>query len=55
MYSSNLFNLMEHFWDKEAKALVLNLEDEIMDGCLVVHGGEIRNETIKSLVDGKES
>jgi len=55
MYSSNLFNLLEHFWDSETKALVLNLEDEIMDGCLVVHDGEIRNETIKSLVDGKES
>jgi NAD(P) transhydrogenase subunit alpha len=55
MYSSNLFNLLDHFWDKEAKVLALNLEDEIMDGCLVVHGGEIRNETIKSLVDGKES
>ena len=53
MYSSNLFNLVEHFWDEETKELKLNLEDEIMDGCLVVHDGEIRNETIKSLVEGK--
>jgi NAD(P) transhydrogenase subunit alpha len=53
MYSSNLFNLVEHFWDTEAKALQLKVEDEIMDGCLVVHDGAIRNETIKSLVEGK--
>jgi len=53
MYSSNLFNLVEHFWDTEAKALQLKTEDEIMDGCLVVHDGAIRNETIKTLVEGK--
>jgi NAD(P) transhydrogenase subunit alpha len=52
MYSSNLFNLVEHFWDAEEKALKLNLEDEIIAGCLVVHDGEIRNETIKALVEG---
>ncbi len=53
MYSSNLFNLVEHFWDNEAKALQLKVEDEIMDGCLVVHDGAIRNDTIKTLVEGK--
>ena len=52
MYSSNLFNLVENFWDAEAKTFKLNLEDEIIAGCLVVHDGVIRNETIKSLVDG---
>ncbi|MDP6491563.1 MAG: NAD(P) transhydrogenase subunit alpha [Kiritimatiellia bacterium] len=53
MYSSNLFNLVEHFWDAEAKAMPLKTEDEIIDGCLVVQDGVIRNETIKSLVEGK--
>ena len=52
MYSSNLFNLVEQFWDKEAKEMKLNIEDEIIDGCLIVHAGAIRNETIKSLVEG---
>ena len=50
MYSSNLFNLVEHFWDEEAKLLKLDIEDEIIDGCLVVHDGAIRNEKIKALV-----
>lgn len=53
MYASNLFNLIEHFWDDEGKALKLNLEDEIMDGCLVVHDGAIRNENLKSLLESK--
>ena len=47
MYSANLGNLIEHFWDKESNAFKLNLDDEIMQGCLIVHEGEIRNEMIK--------
>jgi hypothetical protein len=31
----------------------LKTEDEIIYGCLVVQDGVIRNETIKSLVEGK--
>jgi NAD(P) transhydrogenase subunit alpha len=47
MYSNNLVNLIAHFWDEEAKALSLNLEDEIIQGCLVTHGGEICHEMFK--------
>ncbi len=47
MYSANVGNLLEHFWDEEAKAFQLNLDDEIMDGCLIVHEGEIRSEMLK--------
>ncbi len=49
MYSSNLFNLIEEFWDKEAKQFNLNLEDEILQGCVITHNGEIVNEQIKNL------
>jgi H+-translocating NAD(P) transhydrogenase subunit alpha len=47
MYSSNIYNLLSHFWDKEKKELNLNLEDEIIKGCLVTHNGEIFSETLK--------
>jgi NAD(P) transhydrogenase subunit alpha len=47
MYSSNLTNLLEHFWGKESKAFELRLEDEIMKGCLVVHEGELRSQMLK--------
>lgn len=49
MYSSNLFNFVSEFWDKEKKEFVLNREDEIIKAALITHGGEVVNETIKNL------
>jgi H+-translocating NAD(P) transhydrogenase subunit alpha len=47
MYSANLTALVEHFWHKEDNLFTLNLEDEIMQGCLVTHQGDIQNTIIK--------
>lgn len=47
MYSANLVALIEHFWDEEAKALKLNTEDEIMEGCLVTQDGALQAPMIK--------
>lgn len=47
MYSANLTNLLEHFWGKESKAFELKISDEIINGCLVVHEGELRNQMLK--------
>jgi H+-translocating NAD(P) transhydrogenase subunit alpha len=41
MYSANLHNLIEEYWNAESKTFTLNLEDEIIKGCLVTHGGKI--------------
>jgi NAD(P) transhydrogenase subunit alpha len=49
MYSNNLFNLIDHFWDDEAKQLNLDSEDEILQGCVLTRDGAIVNETIKNL------
>ena len=49
MYSSNLCNLIEEFWHKEEKRLVLNFEDDILQGCVITHEGTIVNQTIKNL------
>ncbi|CAN5228079.1 Re/Si-specific NAD(P)(+) transhydrogenase subunit alpha [soil metagenome] len=49
MYSSNLFSLIEEFWDKDKKEFVLNLEDDILQSCVITHNGEIINERIKNL------
>lgn len=49
MYSSNLFNLVDEFWDKEGDAgLILNRDDDIIRGCLITHDGEVVNEQIKN-------
>ena len=50
MFSSNLYNLLDHFWDKEAKSVRLDREDEIIEGCLVTHNGQIVNEAVKAAV-----
>lgn len=46
MFSSNVTALIEEFWDREAKTLRLNLDDEIIKSCLVTHGGKIVNEKL---------
>ena len=46
MFSSNVAALLTEFWDKASKAFVLSLDDEIIRGCLVTHGGKIVNEKL---------
>jgi NAD(P) transhydrogenase subunit alpha len=47
MFSSNLYNLVEEFWNPEEKQFELNFEDEIVKGCVITHQGEIVNEMIR--------
>ncbi|MCP5320085.1 MAG: Re/Si-specific NAD(P)(+) transhydrogenase subunit alpha [Pseudomonadales bacterium] len=49
MYSSNLYNLIEEFWNKDEKRMVLNFDDDIIQGCVITHDGAIVNQTIKNL------
>lgn len=52
MFSSNLANFVEHFWDKEQKAFSLNLANDIIKSCLVTHDGAVVHPMIKPLVEG---
>jgi H+-translocating NAD(P) transhydrogenase subunit alpha len=47
MYSNNLCAFFQHFWNKESKSFGLDLNHEILKACVVTHGGEIVNETIR--------
>ncbi len=47
MYSSNLFNLVDEFWNADQKRFELDFEDEIIKGCVITHNGEIVNEMIR--------
>jgi NAD(P) transhydrogenase subunit alpha len=49
MFSANLFNLVDEFWDSEGQSFGLDLEDDILKSCVITHGGAIVNETIKNL------
>lgn len=53
MYSSNLFNLVEDSWDKEANIFNIDFEHDILPGCIITHGGEVTNETIKKILAGE--
>ncbi len=50
MYSSNLTNMIETFWNKEKKSFNLDLNHEIIKGCLITHQGAVVHELIKAKV-----
>ena len=50
MYSNNLYNFVDEFWNSDQKIFSLNQEDEIISGSLVTHGGEIVNEMVKNII-----
>ena len=52
MYASNMFNLVEDTWDTESKRFVLDLENVILPGCVITHGGAIVHPTIKEIIEG---
>ena len=52
MYASNLYNLVEDAWDKEANRFVIDFEHDILPGCIITHGGEVTNTTIKQFYEG---
>jgi NAD(P) transhydrogenase subunit alpha len=46
MFSSNIFNLVDEFWNSDEKRFELNFDDEILQGCVITHQGQIVNEMI---------
>ena len=51
VYSSNIFNLIDEFWNQEEKQLNLDITDEILSICLVSHEKEYINKTIKEIMN----
>ncbi len=51
MYSANLGNFVEHFWNRENKKFELQLENDIVKGALITHSGKIFSETYTSIVN----
>ena len=46
LYARNLYNLINAFWDKEAKAVAWNAEDEIVKGITLTRGGAVVHERL---------
>lgn len=51
VYGSNLVNFVSHFWHDEQKSFHLDLEDILIQGCLVTHQGAIVHEMIRNAVE----
>lgn len=47
MYANNLYNLFMHFFSSEDKKFVYDLEEEIMNACLINYEGDLVNSRIK--------
>ena len=45
VYAMNLVGLIEEFW--KDRAFSLNLDDDILQSCVITHGGQIRHEKFK--------
>ena len=52
MYSANLFNLVEDNWCKDKHLFVVDFNDDILPGCIITHGGEVTNTSIKKILEG---
>lgn len=48
VYSANITNMIEHFLDKENISFPIDLEDEILKGCVITYGGKIVHERFTS-------
>jgi NAD(P) transhydrogenase subunit alpha len=48
MFAANMVNLIEHFWDAEAKTFPLKTGDEIIKGCMLTHAGKIVHERFQT-------
>ncbi len=52
MYANNIYNLVDEFFDDETKTFRLNLEDDILAGCVIAHDGSITNDMLNNAYKG---
>ncbi|WP_394222328.1 NAD(P) transhydrogenase subunit alpha [Alteromonas gracilis] len=52
MYANNIYNLVDEFFDDETKSFGLNLEDDILAGCVITHDGKITNDMLNNAYKG---
>jgi NAD(P) transhydrogenase subunit alpha len=54
LYGKNVLSLIQLMFDKE-KRFAMNLEDEVLAGCLLTHGGELVHEATRARLQATES
>ncbi|MBW2942403.1 NAD(P) transhydrogenase subunit alpha [Zhongshania aquimaris] len=46
MYSANVFNLIDEFWNTDTKSMTLNFENDLI-GCVITHDAKVVNSAIR--------
>ena len=49
MFSGNIFAFLEHFWDDKNKTFKLEMEDEIINGCLITSDKKVVHKSFSDL------
>ena len=49
MFSGNIYNLLEHFWDKENKTFMFDPADEIISGCLITNDKKVVHPSFQDI------
>ena len=52
MYANNIYNLIDEFFDDDSKSFDLNLEDDILAGCVIAHDGKVINDMLINAYKG---
>lgn len=52
MYANNVMNLIDEFYDEERALFVIDPEDEILQGCVIAHDGNITNDMLVNAYKG---
>ncbi|BFT31896.1 Re/Si-specific NAD(P)(+) transhydrogenase subunit alpha [Alteromonas sp. D210916BOD_24] len=52
MYANNIYNLIEEFFDEESQSFRLDLEDDILAGCVITHQGQVTNSMLLNAYKG---
>ena len=47
VYANNIYNMIDESWDQENAVVNIDLEDEILSGCIVTNAGELVNSLVK--------
>ncbi|MCY7296059.1 NAD(P) transhydrogenase subunit alpha [Alteromonas sp. a30] len=46
MYSNNVFNLLDEYWDTEKGEIAIDFDDDILTSCVIAYDGQLRNEML---------
>lgn len=52
MYANNIYNLVDEFFDNETTSFKVNLEDDILAGCVITHDGKVINDMLINAYKG---